>query len=180
MKKFAIIAALLLAPWAVAGAIHSWSTGEYITATDLNAALTHIHNTMVGGHGPRLINADVSTSAAIAHSKLATPGLVAKAWVALSATCVTSGAGAACTAVDSSGTAVVTSTGATDGEYTVTYPTRGDVNVGAVVSAFGALDLQCHITSFPSATTASVKCATASTGVAADGAFTFMLLDSSN
>ncbi len=170
----------LFAGIAIGGPIHTWVAGEYIDASRLNAALQHLHANLGHGHGPVLVNGDINGSAAIAHSKLATPGLLPKAWVALSAACATSGAGAACTAVDSSGSAVVTSTGTTDGEYTVTFPTRGDANYGVLVSTLGtSLDRLCHAHAL-TATTATVKCSTLDGTTAVDAAFTFMLLDSSN
>lgn len=41
------------------GAIKTWQSGETIATSDLNANFSHIHNKMVGGHGARLVNADV-------------------------------------------------------------------------------------------------------------------------
>jgi hypothetical protein len=66
-----IALAVLFAGVAGAGAIKNWNAGEPITATQLNAALNHIHTAMVGGHGARLVNADVAGNANIASSKLA-------------------------------------------------------------------------------------------------------------
>src|SRR5687767_8565450 len=45
------------------GAIKSWSTGETIGNAEMNANFTHIHTNMVGGHGGRLTDIDVSASA---------------------------------------------------------------------------------------------------------------------
>src|SRR3990172_5536886 len=97
---------------ALAGSIKRWSSTETFTSTDINANFTHIHKTMVGGHGARLVNADVSSSAAIAHSKVATPALLSKAWANIascdgsqasdSLTCTLS-AGSGITSVKSSG-----------------------------------------------------------------------------
>ncbi len=78
-QRIAVAAILLIAVVALAGPIKVWSAGEVITANDLNANFQHIHNVMVGGHGARLMNVDVNASAAIAHSKLATPALLPKA-----------------------------------------------------------------------------------------------------
>lgn len=52
------------------GAIKTWQSGEAITGSDLNSALTHIHTKMVGGHGARLVDADVSASANINGDKI--------------------------------------------------------------------------------------------------------------
>lgn len=80
MKRRLIAAAICcVAIAAVAGPIKVWQSGEIITATDINANFQHIHNTMVGSHGARLKNSDVSTTAAISHSKLAQPALLPKA-----------------------------------------------------------------------------------------------------
>lgn len=62
------------------GAIKTWSQGDTLTASDLNANFQHIHGSMVGGHGARLINADVAASAAIASSKLAAYRLIPRAF----------------------------------------------------------------------------------------------------
>lgn len=177
MKKLIVFLAAVWAGYAISGPIHTWVSGEYITAADLNANMSHIHNNMVGGHGPRLVNADVSGSAAIAHSKLATPALLPKVWASVTATCATP---ATCTLVDESGIASIAGQ-ATTGEYLVTFDAARDTaNYGTLVSAFGtAQDLTCHTTA-QTTTTATVKCVTASTGADVDAAFTFMLLDSSN
>jgi hypothetical protein len=177
MKKLAIAVALLFAAAVAAGPIHSWSVGEYISSTDLNAALTHLHNSVGHGHGPVIVNADVSASAAIAHSKMATPALLPKAWASLNATC-TAGT---CTLVDSS---VVTSVAyVSAGVYTVNFPTRGSANYGALATAYGNYDLACSVTA-KAATTATVTCANmgmdAGISVPTNGAFTFMLLDTEN
>jgi hypothetical protein len=95
---------------ALAGSIKTWSTGETLKASDINANFTHIHALMVGGHGARLVDADVSSSAAIAHSKMQTPALLPKAWAMVSANCTGStAAGTACTVGDSSQLSITTS-----------------------------------------------------------------------
>lgn len=173
MKKLAVFLVAVAAGLALSSPIHTWTAGEYITQTDLNAALTHLHNSVGHGHGPILVNADVSASAAIAHSKLATPALLPKAWVTLTASCGAS----PCVTVDSSVVTSVTRTSA--GVYVVNFPTRGDTTYGALSTAYGNLLINCGITA-KAATNATVTCVTGTTGAATDGAFTFMLLDSSN
>ena len=59
LKRFALIAALM-GSVALASTIHVWTSGDKVTAGDLNANFSHIHATMVGGHGQRLVNARVS------------------------------------------------------------------------------------------------------------------------
>lgn len=68
-------------------AIKTWGSGETLTSTDLNANFQHIHNNMVGGHGGRLVDADVSNTAAIKSSKLADGKGIAKAYVEISSAC---------------------------------------------------------------------------------------------
>jgi hypothetical protein len=83
MKQLAaVVLALTLGfvTLSVASSIKVWSNSESLTSQDLNANFAHIHNTMVGSHGARLVNTDVSPTAAIAHTKMATPALLPKAW----------------------------------------------------------------------------------------------------
>lgn len=129
MKRLAIVA--LLIPWlALAGSIKSWGTNDQIQASDLNANFNHIHNSMVGGHGARLVNSDVSPSAAISHSKLATPALVPKAFAAVTTVCTAS----PCTLADSSQVTSIARTGA--GAYTVTLAyTPANASFAAIVTA---------------------------------------------
>lgn len=89
MKKriIIIVAVCTAAVITLAGPVKSWSAGETIVSSDINANFQHIHNLMVGGHGARLVNSDVSGSAAIAHSKLATPSLIPKAFGIMSPAC---------------------------------------------------------------------------------------------
>lgn len=90
MKKafyIAAVATLLTSGVGIAGAIKTWSTSETLKSADINGNFSHIHSTMVGGHGARLVNSDVSASAAIAHSKLATPSLLPQAWAQWKTTC---------------------------------------------------------------------------------------------
>ncbi|MFT3866841.1 MAG: hypothetical protein QM729_21470 [Solirubrobacterales bacterium] len=93
----------LLATAAVAGSIKVWTAGEYITAADLNANFTHLHNTMVGGHGPRLINADVASNANIATSKLAAASYIPKGWARILTTGPAVGTGVGVSAVSRPG-----------------------------------------------------------------------------
>lgn len=76
MLTFKHIAAYLV----LAGAIKIWQSGENINVADLNSNFAHIHNLMVGGHGGRLVDADVSASANIASSKLAGGKGIPRAW----------------------------------------------------------------------------------------------------
>lgn len=176
-RKFGILAVVLLAIGATASSIKVWSTGEYLTSTDINANFAHIHSLMVGGHGARLLNADVSGSAAIAHSKLATPTLVPKAWAAISSCtgATDGGTGDTCTLIDSSG--ITSIIAGVTGTYTVTYPTRSGTYIGVFATAYSATaEAACHVYSV-STTTVVLKCVVPSTGAALNSAFSIMLMD---
>jgi hypothetical protein len=176
-RRLFILGAVLLAAVAGAGSIKVWSTGEYITSTDINANFAHIHNQMVGGHGARLVNADVSSAAALSHAKLATPALVPKSWVVI-ATCAGAtdgGSGGTCTLADSSNITSVTA--GTTGNYTVTFPARGSANYGVLVNSHTSLG-SCGPTT-RSTTTVGVYCWNSS-NAAADSIFTLMILDTEN
>jgi hypothetical protein len=53
----------------------TWSSGNPVTYQNLNDTVQHMHNTFSGG----IVDAHISSSAAITHSKMARPGLIAKA-----------------------------------------------------------------------------------------------------
>ena len=178
-RKFGILAAILLAAVGTASTLKVWSTGEYLTSTDINANFAHIHSLMVGGHGTRLMNADVNASADIAHSKLATPALLPKAWAAISSCtgATDGGSGGACTIIDSS--VITTITAGTTGVYTVNYPTRSGTYIGVFVTAYKTTEVSCHVYSVGTASSV-IHCITPSTGVAVDSAFSVMLMDTEN
>lgn len=184
MNKYRLgfLAAVLVGIAASAGTVKTWSAGEYITAGDLNSTIAHLHASVGHGHGPVIVNSDVSASAAIAHSKLATPALVPKAWAAMTATCSTG----ACTMVDTSEIASIVYSGVTDGgvgvgQYTVTYSVpRVDSSYMTLVSGFSvSVDFDCH-TTVQTTTTATVNCLTPSTGAPTNGAFSFLMMDTEN
>lgn len=110
--KHVLVAVLAAAVVSDAGPVKVWSSGEILTAGDINANFSHIHNLMVGGHGARLVNADVSATASIAHSKLATPTLIPKAVAQISTICNVVGACPTAFNVGFSGVAATTTTGA--------------------------------------------------------------------
>lgn len=72
MKKHlpTLIFLLLASTFIFAGPIKTWASSDVLTSTDLNQAFQHIHNSMVGGHGARLVDADVAANAAIQQSKI--------------------------------------------------------------------------------------------------------------
>lgn len=132
--RLSVVILSLLASVAVAGAIKVWSSGETLTSAQLNANFSHIHSLMVGGHGARLVNADVAANAAIALSKIAiTPALLPKAYAnvepASGTTCNTGSYPLAC-AFSGSGVSGVSNTAL--GTYAVTLsanPTNTDFAV---------------------------------------------------
>lgn len=172
-NKLILLVLTLVAAAALGGPIKNWSAGEYITAADLNAALNHLHTNLGHGHGPVIINADISGSAAIAHSKMASPGLLPKAWATIGAACGAS----PCTITDSQ---VVTSiTRSSAGVYVVNFPTRSDANYAAFITS-NTLATTCKVTA-RATTNATVSClddATAATPT--DSSFSFFILDSGN
>lgn len=128
--KLALLSTFILSVIAggvMAGSIKVWSNGQTLTASDLNANFAHIHGLMVGGHGPRLVDADVSGSAAIQSSKLSQGAGIADGWAYLSGTC----AAGTCTLSNSYGVSSVT--WQATGQYYVN--TSATIAAGAVCHA---------------------------------------------
>jgi len=169
----AALVVVFAATYANATSIYSWSSGEVLTSSRLNANFAHIHNSMVGGHGARLVDSDVSATAAISSSKLAARYLIPTAWAKVGAgsSACTSGT---CTLDDSSGvTSVVHSS---TGTYTVTLPAQSDSTYSIIVSATTA-DRVCTGLA-ASATSAQVVCRTvASSPGNQDSVFSFIVFD---
>lgn len=155
---FLALTVLLLSPRPASAhtgspAMVTWSSGQYLTYTDLNNALAHIHNTLSAG----IVDANLSSSAAIAHSKLQTPALVSKAVLSTTTACVGAGAaGTDCTvAVEHSkflstsggagaGNSALEATGNT-GRYDLTLSyTPTDTNFVVNVAA-GTLGVYCAV-----------------------------------
>lgn len=159
-KRLAVAAVLTIAVVALAGPIKTWSAGEVITANDLNANFQHIHNLMVGGHGARLVNSDVSASAAISHSKLATPALIPKAMGGITYPCD----GGTCTWTVSSGF-TSTITRSTAGQYTVTFSSaRANANYVPIANLVGDTvnnytNMNCWPNGTYTTTTFTINCA---------------------
>lgn len=168
----------LLAVPAFAGAIKTWASGEILRAADLNSNFTHIHNSMVGGHGARLVDADVSASALIAHSKLATPALVPRAWAKVGSGTTACAAGACTLAASSKVTGVAWSA---TGVYDVTLaytPTNLNFSVWVTAGpATGANKVFCQTSGTATATPhVSVACYT-DAGAANDAVFNILVMD---
>lgn len=91
-----------LVPQMAHGALYVWGSDEVVTNPDLNANFSELNTTKVGG-GVTATNSNIASNAAIAHSKLATPALVPKAWATVTANCDgAAAAGTDCTVGDSS------------------------------------------------------------------------------
>ena len=160
-----------------AGAVKVWAAGDTLSVYDLNGNFAHIHNTMVGGHGPRLVNADVSATAAIALSKLeGGGGLVPKSMVQVGATPATACAASPCTWTTLSGIAPTNVIRFGAGGYRVTIPARPNANyiVLANISA-AAASIVCSASAFTT-TTFDIVCLNGA-GVAGDAAFQLVLFD---
>jgi hypothetical protein len=171
MKKTILVLVLLAAAAATAASIKVWSSGDLLSSSDLNANFAHIHNTMVGGHGGRLVNSDVSPSAAIAHSKLANPILLPKA-VANVDYCTAS----PCTVADAKyNVSGVTRSAA--GTYVVTFSSaRPNTGYTSMVSARYDQNVHCVVVSW-TVSAVTVACINGATGNDTDSAFTFLMFD---
>jgi hypothetical protein len=176
--RVAAFTLMLVGAIATAGSIKTWNTADTLTASDLNANFQHIHNNMVGGHGARLVDADVSTSANINYTKLQNGRGIARAFAALSASAC--GTPATCTLAESMNITSVVGTAST-GVYTVTLAyTATDSNFVIVASPGSAGGSTAGVITCTglatSTTTAQIVCYDAA-GAAQDSNFTFVVFD---
>lgn len=156
------------------GAIKTWTSGEKLTSADLNANFNHIHTLMVGGHGGRLVDADVNASANIATTKLAARPLVPVAWVIVS-DCT----GSPCTIVASSGVTSVTRAGT--GSYSVNLTTARPTtaymaSVSRYSTAAGAQEI-CWVGAIVSTSVVPVACSSDFVPTPADTGFSVIVMD---
>jgi hypothetical protein len=179
MKNKSLLLLVLIPLVAFAGALKVWIAGDNLNVNDLNANFAHIHQTMVGGHGARLVNADVSSTAGISHSKLERPQLIPKMWVLVHGAGVYSACGASPCNFGIYGGAIfpssITRSGA--GVYTVNIPARPN-NVYAVTVSPSSGAAQCFANTHNTASFI-VNCATAA-GAAADASFSVVMFDDNN
>lgn len=148
------------------GAIKTWSSGETLTSSDLNANFAHIHSTMVGGHGGRLVNADINAAANIASSKLANGLGIAKSFVFVADSC----SATPCTMINAFNVTGVTWTSA--GLMTVTLPYTVGGSTISVSTVSGTNDVYCSA-AYLVGSTVAVKCRTTA-GVATNSGFTLI------
>lgn len=172
---YRMIAVFFFAVCATAGAgsLYQWSSGESLSASQLNSNFSHIHNNMVGGHGARLVDADVASNAAISRSKLQNYASLPVAWAKVGSG-TTACASGTCALGDSFGVASVT---ASSSVYTVTWSTTmGDTEYSLLVLPHAATRW-CYA-AVTSATVATVTCLNnLSGGSAADAVFTVAAFD---
>lgn len=176
MGKIAAAVLMLLGALSFAGAIKTWSSGDPISIADINANFQHIHNNMVGGHGARLVDADVSASAAISYTKVQNGRGIARAMGASNGTCTTG----TCTMVDTLNVTSVTWNSA--GNYTVTLNYTATDNAmiaacstGSKASTVAAITL-CQIVA-TGTTTLNVLTWDPRTNTATNSPFTFVVFD---
>lgn len=163
---------------AQASSIKVWTFNEVLKATDLNNNFAHIHNTMVGGHGARLVAGDVATSLTVlfpdAWAMVGTPGGTACDGAAA--------AGTACATIEQTGVTQVSANNSV-GQYRVNL-SYSPANASFIV-VFGShtADHECQTTgAFTSGagdvngTNFLVEC-NDMTGAAANAVFSFVLMD---
>lgn len=153
----------------------TFTSGNVLTAAQLNDNFSHLHNTLSAG----IVNANISTSAAIAHSKLATPALVPKAFAYLVTACNLAAAAdtVTCTLDDSSGVSSVKSSGTTGtARVTLSYtPTNAAF---AVLATANSTEGYCNTLTHQTAAPNFVVVCRDNAGVATALAFSFMVMDS--
>lgn len=160
---------------ASAGAIHTWAPGDVLLSSDLNSTLQHIHNTMVGGGHNQIVNSDISSSAAISHSKLATPALVPKAHGL-----VTQCTSTPCTVSEGTGITSVTRSSAGDYQVILSYGPQDAAYSMLLTPAFpvgGTVSVACSVvTSGTPFTTFDIHCED-DTGTDIDTGFSILIMD---
>lgn len=166
-----------LAPLLLATVPKTWAPGEVLRATDLNAMATYFEGALKGAGHTLIVNADISSSAAIAHSKLATPALVPKAF----AQCARRTTDGANTCTSKSGVTSVTRNTTGDLDVVLNY-TPADTNFLVVVTAedTGGNNVFCQ-TSIRATTGVhfSILCHSdgATPGALADSGISFIVMD---
>lgn len=88
--RVALFSLLLVGTIALGGGIKTWASGDTISISDINSNFQHLHNNMVGGHGARLVNADVSSTANIGYTKIQNGRGIARAWGRVGTDCTSS------------------------------------------------------------------------------------------
>lgn len=176
MKRFLphVVFVALIGCVAFAGTIKTWNNGEPITPAEFNYALAHIHTAAEAS----ITNSKVSATAAIAHSKLATPALVPKAVVMVADGCAVPGT---CTMSMNSGFTSVAQ-GATAGQYTFTLTTaRTDTTYMPMVTCLdSATRCSCSVVAISSTTVFTVYCMDLATPSALTSGVHVVVFDNDN
>jgi hypothetical protein len=181
-----VVASWLIVPAALAFTLNPplkvWTTGETLKATDLNSNFSTIANAATR----LLVNADFSATGALAHSKLATPALIAKAQGLISAGTDTPPTYAICAAspcLVTAGSKITSVTRVSTGLYNVTLaytPANTQFNVQAIIVAGGATVVKCRPQTFAtSAPQFQITCTDTAAAVA-DTAFSLVVYDDDN
>jgi hypothetical protein len=160
-----------------APALTTFGTGQTLTSQALNDSFAHIHNTLSGG----ILNVNISTSAGIAHSKLATPALVPKAWALVAGVCTCNDAAdtTTCTLTASSRVTSIKSSG-TAGICRVTLAyTPTNVGFAIVGSAHTAANMFISTSQATSAPHFLVQIVS-DVGAATNAPFSFVVMDDNN
>jgi hypothetical protein len=156
----------------------TWSNGDKVAASDLNSNFAHTETYLKGAGHTLIVNADISGSAVIAHSKLATPALLPKAMatIGVGAGASTACAAGTCTLAQNSGLSSVT-WGST-GNYTVTLSqARANAVYAGVVMPHTSAN--CYTDTYTTSSFA-VHCQDLATPSAANAAFTVLVYDVDN
>ncbi len=184
LARLMIILMLGLPALALAGVIKVWASGDRLTSADLNANFAYIINHMVGGQGAKLVDADVSSTAAIAHSKLQYPKLLPKLWATVSAcNCAAAADTVTCT-YTGTGVLYIKSSGVANGQCKI-YPSYTINNTNMAVFLTGADSSANMLGIFKSASAGApgtgyiyTQTITANTGTAVDNkAFNVLVMD---
>jgi hypothetical protein len=156
---------MLIGSIATAGTIKVWNTSDTLTASDLNGNFSHIHNLMVGGHGARLIDADVNASAAISSSKLAAYRLIPVAYARVLSGSPPCSSGS-CTLTSSNGVTSISRTSV--GLYLVTLTSAQTDQTYMVVPTSNTNGVYCGLAGTVTTATFNVKCYDGATPSLAD------------
>ncbi len=182
--KASILFILLVATVATAGAIKVWSTNETLRSADLNSNFSHIHSLMVGGHGARLVNADVAANAAISISKINVTAIAyPRAWGLLptsNSNCNVGSYSSTCTPIYGTGVTSIVNSALGQFDVTLNY-TPTDVNFAVFVTPSvtgAALGRSCTVTGMATTTpNFRVTCYDLATPTAAVTTFSFLVMD---
>lgn len=109
-----------------ASPIKNWTSNEYVTYTDLNNALNHLHANLGHAHGPIITSADISGSAGITATQTAFPN--ALKLVANGTWNINPDGGTAYVPMNFSGTFAVTVTKLSTTGYTISGPSGSGNN----------------------------------------------------